>query len=113
MNFLGGGMRYGGTPYLGAGQQFSMPLPRAPQFGGGYGAQAPVMGGQQMYHPQMPMPNYGGPSMPLSGLRSYKKGTGYVPFTGPALLHQGEAVIPAPKAKKMRKVPLSSLLRLK
>lgn len=86
-------MPFGGPSSLG------MPRPQAPvQFGGG------DMG--QMWHP-------GGGGVPLSGLRSYKYGTPYVPETGPAMLHSGEMVIPANKAKKLRKVPLSSLLKLK
>ena len=31
---------------------------------------------------------------PLGSMPSYKHGTGYVPKTGPAMLHEGEAVIP-------------------
>lgn len=95
---------------------------------GGYGSGA-IMGGQQMYNPQQfaPRPSpFSGVmqgqqpqmGMPLSGLRqmgmpSYKNGTPFVPRTGPAIVHQGEMIVPAPKAKKMRKVALSSLLRLK
>lgn len=32
-----------------------------------------------------------------AGLMGYKRGTAYVPKTGPAILHKGEAVIPANK----------------
>jgi hypothetical protein len=35
------------------------------------------------------------------GLESYKKGTAYVPKTGKAILHEGEAVIPAEKNNAM------------
>lgn len=33
------------------------------------------------------------------GLPSYKKGTNYVPKTGPAIIHEGEAIIPKDKNK--------------
>lgn len=115
------------TPGLGM-QQFQLPgqlasRPVAPNhmplggFGGGFeGSPWGSYGGQQMPKPFGGFGGYGG-GVPLSGLRrgmaSYKNGTPYVPRTGPAILHEGEAVIPAAKAKKMRKVPLSSLLRLK
>ena len=82
-----------------------MGIPRPqpmPQFGG------PVEGGMQgVFHPG------GGAGVPLSALRQYKNGTPYVPRTGPAIVHEGEMIIPANKAKKVRKVALSSLLKLK
>lgn len=94
--------------------------------GGMRGGSGAIMGGQQMYNPQQfaprPSPFSGVQGqqmgMPLSGLRqmgmpSYKNGTPFVPRTGPAIVHQGEMIVPAPKAKKMRKVALSSLLRLR
>jgi hypothetical protein len=38
----------------------------------------------------------------LLGIPQYEKGTGYVPNTGPAILHKGEAVIPAEQADGLR-----------
>jgi hypothetical protein len=102
MNFMtprfGPGTPYGGMQYNP--QQFAPRPAPGVQMPIGYGAPQQGMG------------------MPLSGLRqpmmaSYKNGTPYVPRTGPAMLHEGEMIVPAPKAKKIRKVALSSLLRLK
>lgn len=39
---------------------------------------------------------------PRAGLPSYDVGTAYVPQTGPALIHQGEAILPAPVAQRWR-----------
>ncbi len=49
-------------------------------------------------------PDHKIPEMP-----SYKEGTNYVPKTGPAILHKGEAVIP--KEQNMAKVQNPSLYR--
>lgn len=68
----------------------------------------PSPAGVQMGGEMAPMP-MGGPQR--SAMPSYKWGTDYVPQTGPAMIHQGEMIIPAPKAKKLR--PLSSLMRMK
>ena len=49
-----------------------------------------------------PSGNFGtasGPGMRLGQLPAYKKG-GTVKKTGPALVHKGEKIIPAKKAKK-------------
>jgi hypothetical protein len=84
-----------------------------PQFGGYGGGQMPnrmPLGGLGGGYSQ-PQPGGGGMGVPLSGMRSYKYGTPRVPRTGPAMLHAGEMVIPAKKAAKMRKVPLSALLK--
>lgn len=120
-----GGMGYGG----GMGGFGGRPAPMAPA------TQMPLSQfGMNQYLPQMPMTarpmsglqqmgsgadgmqplaSLGGGGPQHMGMPSYKYGTSYVPKTGPAMLHAGEMVIPAPKAKKIRKVPLSSLMRLK
>lgn len=71
------------------GQQFPAPLPA--------GVQRPV------YDPTMQ-------SMLRRGPASFKKGTRNVKRTGTYKLHKGERVTPAKTAKKLRNVPLSSLL---
>jgi hypothetical protein len=43
--------------------------------------------------------------------RRYKKGTKYVPKTGPAILERGEAVIPAKKNKSQMSSKSSSSKR--
>ncbi len=121
--FQGGGPGMGGMfqmPQFQGGISRPQPPVQAPFGGGGMGIPRPAP------PVQMPMQGYGGGfggsqfqpgggsgMVPLSAMRQYKNGTPYVPRTGPAILHEGEAVISAPKAKKMRKVALSSLLRLK
>lgn len=83
-------------------------LPQMPQ------TARPVSGLQQMgsgADGMQPLASLGGPQH--FGMPSYKYGTNYVPKTGPAMIHRGEMIIPAEKAKKVRKVPLSSLMRLK
>jgi hypothetical protein len=45
----------------------------------------------------------------IATMRSYAKGTSYVPSTGPAIVHEGEKIIPAkekPMAKKRHNVSL-------